>query len=187
MKVSKASLKNIDEKKESSTKSSQNTESKNSDYSKSYYVISLPGKPIAKMRPRFRTRGAYVQTYDKQSKEKAKTRLEIISQWPHEPIAGPVGLFLTFYTPIPTSWSKKRQREAVWDTTRPDVDNYDKFYLDLMNEIVFKDDNQVVQIFSQKVYSTDPKTEILIRQVQDVEQPLTGPSLAALLDQTRAP
>lgn len=79
---------------------------------------------------------------------------------------GPLQMMVTAYLPVPTSFSKKRTREAVagWHppTTRPDLDNYLKLALDSCNTVVFRDDSQVVDLLGQKRYSDRPRLEIEI-------------------------
>ena len=49
--------------------------------------------------------------------------------------------------------------------TRPDIDNYIKFVMDCLNGLVYKDDSQVVDIYSNKLYATNPQTIIIIKEI----------------------
>ena len=46
---------------------------------------------------------------------------------------------------------------------RPDIDNYDKFILDAMHEVVYDDDKRVVGIKSEKIYSKDEYTKVNVK------------------------
>ena len=50
---------------------------------------------------------------------------------------------------------------------KPDIDNLQKFVLDCLNEIVIRDDSQVVEIRARKVYSMKPGTLIRIRPINE--------------------
>ena len=81
-----------------------------------------------------------------------------------EPIDGPVHVDVWAKLPIPSSWSKKRQRLAelgeIRPTVKPDADNIAKSALDACKEIVFKDDKQIDVLMVMKSYSREPKLVI---------------------------
>lgn len=70
---------------------------------------------------------------------------------------------LTFFMPIPVSWSKAKKEAAtkgdVLPTTKPDIDNLAKCVLDALNGIAYRDDNQVVRLEVSKFYG-EPATLI---------------------------
>lgn len=45
---------------------------------------------------------------------------------------------------------------------KPDIDNMVKYYLDVMNETLFTDDRLVTELFCQKIFSIEQKTEIFV-------------------------
>jgi Holliday junction resolvase RusA-like endonuclease len=128
-------------------------------------TIEIPGKPIAKARPRFARRGKFVKTYNVQETEEGKFRWELLRQWKDmDPIPAGVPIFLTAYfeMPIPSGMSK-RKVEANWKhTKRPDLDNCLKFIKDCCNGIIWCDDSQVWQILSNKALSETPRTIITV-------------------------
>lgn len=134
--------------------------------------IILSGKPVAKKRPRFTRKGAY-RAYDVQKQESEQAKAQILAQIPKEvrlnPFSGPLRVILTFYTDIPQSWSKKKRKEAYAapDTRVPDLDNYIKFYSDVLNGIVYTDDKQIFYIEAYKFHSDRPRTEISIEEVSE--------------------
>jgi Holliday junction resolvase RusA-like endonuclease len=127
-------------------------------------VLTIPGKPIAKARPKFARRGKFVVTYSPQETEEGRVLWEIKNQWKQPPIENPITINFVFGLPMPKSTSKKNTDDMINGFIRaskkPDLDNYQKFYLDCMNETVFKDDAQVWKITAVKVYAKDPQTLI---------------------------
>lgn len=85
-----------------------------------------------------------------------------------ELITGPIAVNVLFLMPIPKSWSKKKKAEAEgqYHTKRPDTDNLIKGLFDSLNNLVWKDDNQVCKISAKKIYSSKPGIEIEIKQLK---------------------
>ena len=133
--------------------------------------IIIPGRPIAKSRPRFARRGKFVTTYSDQETEEGKVLWEIRQQRPEKRFRGSISVDLWFGMPIPKSTSKKQRERMkkgfVRHIKKPDIDNLIKFYLDVMNDEVFDDDKQIVVISAEKEYSDNPRTEIII-EGQDI-------------------
>lgn len=69
---------------------------------------------------------------------------------------------LTFYMPIPKSWSEaeKEKHRGQPHIKKPDIDNLIKGLFDSANKYAWADDNQVCEIRNvKKVYSDDPRIE----------------------------
>lgn len=83
------------------------------------------------------------------------------------PLDGPIYLSLTFYMPIPDSYSEKKKRalEGQPHTKKPDRDNLEKGVCDAFNKIIWKDDGQVCDGPIRKFYSKDPRIEIEIELI----------------------
>lgn len=129
------------------------------------HELTIQGQPISKMRPRFANRGRYVKVYSAQETEEGRTWLEIKSQWGREPLEGPVILKMMFTFKIPASTSKLNRGlmecNKIRHCKKPDIDNCAKYYLDVMNGLVFKDDSQVWGIQAWKAWG-DPGTHIVV-------------------------
>lgn len=127
------------------------------------------GAPSAKKR--HRTSNGRV--YDPQHLEKLKLKwlfaAQLRDQGYTESLKCPVEVHLEVGVPIPKSWSKKRKEKALgrFVTTKPDLDNYEKMYFDVLNKIAYLDDSQISSIFSQKRYSNEPGIEIIINKLED--------------------
>ncbi len=73
---------------------------------------------------------------------------------------------LTFYMPIPKTTSKKNRLKMISGIIRPhpggDRTNLAKWYEDLCQGIIYKNDNQIVGGEPSKYYSETPRTEIKV-------------------------
>lgn len=134
------------------------------------YNIYIKGKPIAKKRPRFARRGKHVTTYNDQETEEGRTFLQIMQQYKDKPIRRPVHITMVFNILRPKSHfgtgkneNKVKDSAPLFPVTKPDVDNYIKFYLDVMNEHVYLDDSQVTSVAAAKSYNLEAFTLITIR------------------------
>lgn len=81
---------------------------------------------------------------------------------------GALEVRITFFMPIPKSWSNVKKADALWKyhTKKPDADNMVKGVFDALNKIAWNDDNQVAKVTATKVYGDDPGVEVLIRELK---------------------
>jgi Holliday junction resolvase RusA-like endonuclease len=139
-------------------------------------LITIPGKPIHKARVKARRVGTFVQMYDSQDKVKKNCKKVMQVEYRGEPLSGPLRLRMLFICPRPKNhWGTGKNREKLKDaapefhTTKPDLDNYAKFYMDVANGILWNDDTQVVRLTASKTYTEtafDPgKTIIEVTQI----------------------
>lgn len=133
--------------------------------------LVLTQNPIAKARHRHMKKGNKIITFDSQDKDKKKVKMQLAKQMrekgyslaAHEPLF----MSLINYTKTPRSWSKRRRMasEGQVCVSRPDLDNYVKFYCDVLNEVAYCDDRQVTRLWSEKLYSSNPRVEITIQPI----------------------
>jgi|SRR6185437_11404579 len=138
--------------------------------------ICIPGKPQPLERNRHRivrpkAGPAYVSNY---LPTKSRNEQAIIRDFAsramrgNPPWEGPVDLRIVAYVPIPRSWSKKKQQQALegrlLPVTKPDFDNYDKM-VDALKHVVWRDDSQVCAHGFWKFYSPRPELVIEIRPI----------------------
>ena len=131
----------------------------------------VEGNPIGKGRPKFARRGNFVSTYTptktrdyedliKESARQAMGSAEVLET--------PVTVAIYITVPIPASYSKKRTEACLSGSERPikkpDIDNVAKCFLDAMNEIVYKDDTQVLTLHITKVYGTVGMVEVMVKE-----------------------
>jgi Holliday junction resolvase RusA-like endonuclease len=127
--------------------------------------IKLPGVPAGKGRPRFSRRTGHAYTPEKtRSYESMLQGAAIEAMAGRPPIEGPVRVSIEAHFPVPVSWSKKKQAEALAGDIRPgrpDWDNLGKM-LDAFNEVVWRDDSQVAAGSISKFYSLTARLEVTI-------------------------
>ena len=135
-------------------------------------LIVLPGNPIGKGRPRVRVvtprgRAPFATIYtpkETQDYELALAWAGKAAMRGQKPLEGPVGVEITAYMPVPASWSGKAKVAALMGTVRPtgkpDYDNIGKIAGDALNGIVWRDDSQIVQAVTRKLYAESPRLEI---------------------------
>lgn len=130
------------------------------------------GEPIAQGRPRASTANGYVKMYDpKKSREfKQYVRLVASQHRPQELLTGPLKMKVKVFKPTLKSFSQKKKAAAekgeIRPITKPDVDNYIKSVFDGLNQVIWKDDSQVVDLQVSKFYSENPRIEVEIRELE---------------------
>ena len=134
--------------------------------------FTIPGSPVGKGRPRFARRGAFVTTY---TPEKSASYENLVKVKAEEAMIGKslieaavdVAIWL-FITP-PESWSQKKKRAAlaheIYPTSKPDLDNVTKGIFDAMNEIVWRDDKQVVDLRVMKRYAETARATVQVKPI----------------------
>lgn len=123
-------------------------------------VIRLAGVPVGKGRPRFvRSTGRAFTPAATRSYESALRLAAQEAMGDRAPLDGALHVHVAAHFPVPASWPKKRQRAALdgelLPATKPDVDNLLKV-LDALNEVVWRDDKQIVSAVIWKRYSDAP-------------------------------
>lgn len=130
-------------------------------------VIELAGEPKGKGRPRFvRSTGhAYTPAQTRSYESMLRMAAQDVMAG-RIPIDGPLEVEVLARMPIPASWSMIKRSHAIQGkikpTSRPDVDNLVKM-LDSFNEVVWRDDKQVVSCRVAKIYSEKPCLRIEVR------------------------
>jgi Holliday junction resolvase RusA-like endonuclease len=85
-----------------------------------------------------------------------------------EPLETPVTVAIYIRVGIPASFSKQKRKDSlegiIKPTKKPDLDNIAKCFLDAMNEIVYLDDKQVVNLHVTKVYAETPAVEVMVKE-----------------------
>ena len=127
-------------------------------------LIVVMGKPIPLKRPR----KSGNKFYDSQVKLKEDFIWKAKSQIPSSfcPFISPLELYLEFYMPIPSSWSKKKQLKVSGNShsKKPDLSNLIKFVEDALNKVIWEDDSYISKIHAKKMYSPEPKTVIDVKK-----------------------
>ena len=134
----------------------------------------IPGKPFGKQRPRVVNRGKFSTAYT----PKETIAYENLVKMCYKQEAGnfrfpddaalEVGI-LAYYE-IPKSVSKKKREEMLSNeirpTKKPDFDNIGKVICDSLNSIAYHDDAAIVEAQVSKLYSEEPRVEVLIKEIE---------------------
>ena len=141
-------------------------------------IVNIDGKPIALSRPRFRRIKKGVMCYNAQSEDENKFKFEVskqISDEDKEFIASLkdkthyVEINCVFAIKIQSAGSKKSKDEKragnILPDTRPDIDNYIKFVLDSIHDVIYDDDKIVTGVSAKKIYADEPYTNIKITYI----------------------
>ena len=131
--------------------------------------ITIKGKPIALKRHRSTRSG---RMYDPNYKDKKNTMLQIAKFQPKIALVGDIMLKLIFTIPYPKKYYRTgkfkhllKDNVPEYVVTRPDLDNYCKYIMDVLQPNFYKDDSQVVKLQAEKVYGVKGKTEIIIEEI----------------------
>ena len=135
-------------------------------------VFTIPGTPVGKGRPRFARRGAFVSTYTDSKTASYENLVKVKAEEAmvgRELIAGAVAVTILLFITPPASWSNKKMLQAlnheILPTTKPDIDNVTKAIFDAMNEIVWNDDKQVVDVTIRKRYANTARATVEVRAI----------------------
>jgi Holliday junction resolvase RusA-like endonuclease len=154
--------------------------------------FTVPGKPVAKQRPKFARMGSFVRTYtpkETMSYESMVRYAAAEAMGEDAPIEGPIELLVEIGLQIPVSASRKQQARMasnqIMPTKKPDGDNVLKAIKDACNGVVWRDDAQVVDGHYRKRYSITPGVRVTVDVVHTVE-PLVMQQEALVLPMAQA-
>ena len=138
--------------------------------------ICVPGEPVGKGRPRIGRRGKHAMMFTPQKTadyEQAVKAEAAKSMAGRAPFDGPVELKLQVFTGIPKSYPKAKSLAArlgkIAPTKKPDIDNVVKAVCDSLNEVVWIDDVQVVDLHVSKRFGDEPCIIAIVTPI-DLEQ-----------------
>lgn len=81
-------------------------------------------------------------------------------QYKETPLEGPISLRVVFYIERPKTVTRQ------FPEVKPDLDNYIKAVSDALNNIIYKDDSQIVKIQALKLYAPiKPFIEIEVKKI----------------------
>lgn len=120
------------------------------------YEETVSFEPTSLKRHRHRLNGG---TYDPSSRDKA-IFYKMLKNIPTEKMKRPLRCILNFYSKRPKSHYRSGKYSNILKDTSPkyntnnkDLDNMVKFILDALNDKLYIDDCQIIEISCQKLYS----------------------------------
>jgi Holliday junction resolvase RusA-like endonuclease len=126
----------------------------------------IPGKPEALKRHRTFRRGAHNVNIDPSARAKDNFLLQAMQYKPDKPLDCPITMILEFQFQRPKSHFRSngqlKDSAPTWHTSRPDKDNLEKFVMDSLNQVFYRDDSLVCRGQAQKIYSDVPGVSVVI-------------------------
>lgn len=118
--------------------------------------------PVPKQRPRFGNGRTYTPQKTKDAEAVISDSIRYHEDCPKTPTKAPLEAIMTFYMPMPASWSDKKRYKMRGEphTQRPDVDNLTKLVADSLNGILVEDDAQLWSIEAKKIWSDKGRIEL---------------------------
>lgn len=127
----------------------------------------VPGVAVGKGRPRFAKRGAFVKVFTPEATANYENLVKLAAHRAmngREAFVFAVSCTIDIWVEPAPSWSNKKRMAALsgdlFPTSKPDLDNCAKGILDAMNDIVFKDDKQVVELRLTKRYAEQSRATV---------------------------
>lgn len=131
------------------------------------FEATIQFEPVSLKRHRHRLQGG---TYDPSKKEKDEFVKVIGNQLPEEKMSNPIKCQLRFYCKRPKNHYKtgKKSNELKdsapkYNTNSKDLDNMVKFVLDALNDKLYVDDCQIIEITCSKLYSETSEGYIYVK------------------------
>jgi Holliday junction resolvase RusA-like endonuclease len=132
--------------------------------------LLIDGEPVAKARPRMTRRGHVYTPARTAAYERMIGQLAALKMRGKAPLQGAVRVELLVELALPQSWSRAKQLAAIageiMPASRPDIDNFVKAALDVINAIVIADDAQIVELHARKRFG-EPKLILTVRSLQE--------------------
>ena len=136
--------------------------------------FTVPGTPVPQGRPRFNsiTKKTYYDDKTTAYRDLVK-RCAIKAQNGCDSLTGALAMIVDCTFPIPTSWPKYKQREAVgkWHIEPKDTDNICKAVADSCNGIIYDDDKQIAVLIGFKHYGVEPEARVTVFELSEDNSP----------------
>ena len=137
--------------------------------------LILPIEPVAQARPRARRFGKGIRLYDPPKTATFKRKLHKLAKesYHDKPLDGELEVTVIFGRAVQKAISTKERKLRLLGrhrpTVKPDLDNYIKSALDALTGVLWKDDNAIVKLVAEKRYMEQPRIEIEVRSMTNVD------------------
>lgn len=130
-------------------------------------------EPVEQARPRATRMGKGIRLYDPKKVTVFKRKLGMLAKQQMldrglKPFDGPLEVRMEFYRPVQAILSQKERARRLSGvhrpTVKPDLDNYIKSTSDALNGIIWEDDNLIVSLQAEKLYSERPHLVVEINE-----------------------
>ena len=134
--------------------------------------FTVPGVPVGKGRPRIGRVAGNARMFTPEKTVAYESTVKLFASQAlrgRAPIAGPFQCNMHITMPVPASWSKKKQADAlalrVLPTTKPDIDNVIKSVFDALNGVAWVDDVQCCDVAVAKRYGDTPGVRVQVLEL----------------------
>lgn len=131
--------------------------------------FTVPGEPQGKGRARVGTIAGKARMFTPAKTVAYEGIISLAAQEAMQgagPFTGPCMIEVFMHCPIRSSWSKKKQAQAlageIYPTNKPDADNCLKAVCDALNGVAWKDDTQATDIYMRKRFSDKPRVDVIV-------------------------
>ena len=140
--------------------------------------IFLKDTPVAQARSRFAYVNGHSLVFDAQKDKKRaaarKISKQILENGFLEPLSGSLCVEAVFTIQMPSGLNQGQKNKLLWNCQniciKPDIDNLLKFYLDVMNGLVYEDDKQIVYVYAFKKVGLVPSVAIKISELDPIPE-----------------
>lgn len=115
--------------------------------------------PVAASRPRVGKWGAYYSGPYRDFREQAKEKVHTVIGDGFTPLSGPLTVVVEIYATKPKS--------TKLDYPKPDIDNYTKAVLDVLNGLLWEDDSQIISVYATKQWAGESQEGYFTVEVND--------------------
>ena len=132
-----------------------------------YFIINGIPKPLKRHR---HTR--HGRTYDPSKKDKQDLLYQVMRYAPKQPFTAPLRIIIVFYMPRPKANYRSgkfkdllKPNQPIQHSKTPDLDNLEKLVCDALEGMFYKNDSQIAQKQSEKIYCSpgeEARTEICL-------------------------
>ena len=130
------------------------------------HIFTVKGEPHGKGRPRFSSRGGHVHTYTPDTTAVYEQEIGLRYKAKYPKLHGDITIRVFAYYGIPKKTSRKDRALMLDGFINPekktDIDNVIKSVLDGLNGIAYDDDKQVTDVRGVKMYSEEPRIEVMV-------------------------
>ena len=123
------------------------------------WKIFIPVEPVPASRPRVTRWGVYYGKRYSNFRKVADMSLQAVEWSSVFPLVGTLAVSVTFIAPRPKTTKRLHPRG--------DIDNYFKS-LDVLNKVVWEDDDQIVWTCAVKEYGTNPGIRLEIKEIDGI-------------------
>ena len=132
------------------------------------YILEIKDKAIGKARPRF-TKWGGTYTPDKTRNYETMIGLKFKEKYKTEPSERPIKALIVFTFEPPKSLSKRKREQLLlteYYIKKPDIDNTVKAIFDGLNGIAYKDDAQIFDLETRKIYGLVDNIYIELEEIE---------------------